>query len=284
MIHAWYEKNRDVKDCLYFACHEGKNFGKSKNIFPAFHNSIEFAFCLEGSMEIVIGGVSHPFREGDVCFMNSREPHRYYYNNSVKCYIVLIGSSFFNDTNRLGDISFPSHMTGGEQFGVIKQYLDYAIAHWDGESILCKRAFADTFAYLMTRYYPHSPKQNMERQSEVILEAVKYICEHCTERLTVGDLATRFGYSANYFSAVFNELMGISFSDYVNTCRMIEYYQLQRDCPELSAIRAAEMCGFGSMNTFYRARNRFLSEQTAENVDQSVDTDEYKPKSKGEKL
>jgi len=262
MIHAWYEKVRDQKDCIYFAYHEGKNFGGNRpNPFPSFHNSIEFAVGLRGRMEIVIDGKRQILNAGEICFMNSREPHRYYYNPSVECYIVLISSSFFTDVNQLGNISFSKHMAYCEGFDMLKQYLDYAIKTWNPESLLCKLAFADTFAYLMTQYYPSAPKKEMEKQSSVLLDAVKYICEHYTEKLTVGEVAARFGYSANYFSTAFNEFMGSSFSDYLNACRLIECQRLRREQPTLSAVRAAELCGFGSMNTFYRAQKKFEKEQ-----------------------
>ena len=93
-------------------------------------------------------------------------------------------------------------------FDVIQKYLDYAIETWDEESLLCKRAFADELAYLLMRYCEVLPKKEMERQSAALLGAVQYICEHYTEKLTVVDVARRFGYSANYFSSVFNELIG----------------------------------------------------------------------------
>ncbi len=257
MIRAWYEKIRDQKDSIYFAHHYGRFFGKNKNVFPSFHNSIEFAFGLGGELEIVISGKLHTLREGEICFMNTREPHRYYYNPGVECYIVLISQSFFTDVNHLGEISFPSHIEKCEAFDSIKQYLDYMIDRWDPDSLLCKRAFAETIAYLMTTHYPSFPKREMEKQSAVLLDAVKYICEHCTEKLTLGELAARFGYSVNYFSTSFNELMGTSFTDYLNICRIIEYYRIRKENPELSIGKVAGMCGFGSMNTFYRAQKKF---------------------------
>lgn len=262
MIHAWYEKVRDVKDHIYFAFHNGKNYGVSVNYLPGFHNAIELAFGIEGSMEIMINGKKQVLHEGEICFMNSREPHRYYYNPDVACYVVLITRDFFNDTNKLGQISFPTHMEKCEGFESLKRYLDYMIERWDEDSLLCKRAFADTLAYLMMQNYPHFPKKEMGKQSTAILDAVAYVCEHYTERLTVSSVAKLFGYSPNYFSTAFNEFMGTSFPDYLNTCRMIEYQRLRRKAPELSAVKAAEMCGFCSMNTFYRAQQRFEEDQS----------------------
>ena len=133
------------------------------------------------------------------------------------------------------------------------------MAHWDGDSFLCKLAFADTLAFLMTRYYPIFPKREMEKQESVLLEAVKYICEHYREDLKLGDIAKLFGYSKNYFSGAFNTFMGESFPDYVNACRMIEYDRLRRVQPELSVERAVELSGFGSMRSFYRTRKKFFS-------------------------
>ena len=269
MIHAWYEKVRDQKDHIYFRLHDGvthryaRSVSGRRYLLPGFHNSVEFAFCMEGSMEIVLNGTSCFLHEGEICFINSLEPHRYFYDDeSVKCYIVLISSSFFNEVNHLGDISFPTHMKACDGFEAIKKYLDYAYEHWNPDSLLCKRAFADMLAYLMTWYYPSSPKSAMEKQNTVLLEAVKYICLNYTRKLTVGEVAAHFGYSANYFSSAFNEFMGTSFPDYLNACRMIEYQRLIRQHPELSTVRAAEMCGFGSMNTFYRAQKKFEDEQT----------------------
>ena len=264
MIHAWYEKTRDQKDHIYFGLHEGvSDYSLNRYVLPGFHNSVEFAFCLQGSVEIVINGTSYTLRGGEICFINSLEPHRYYYyDKNVRCYIVLISSSFFNNVNRLGEISFLPHMQACVGFEAIKDYLNYAFKHWDPESLLFKRSFADMIAHLMTRFYPSMPRRAPEKQNAVLLEAVKYICVNCTERLTVGEVAAHFGYSTTYFSAAFNRFMGTSFTDYLNACRMIECQYLLNSDPELPAVRAAEMCGFGSMNTFYRARKKFINEHT----------------------
>jgi RNase H-fold protein (predicted Holliday junction resolvase) len=121
------------------------------------------------------------------------------------------------------------------------------------------RAFADMLAYLLLKYCEPMPKREMERQSAALLGAVQYICENYTDRLTVGAVAKRFGYSANYFSTAFNEFMGVSFPDYLNACRMIEFNRIRRENPSIPTCKAAKMCGFGSMNTFYRARIEFAS-------------------------
>jgi AraC-like DNA-binding protein len=261
MIHAWYEKTRDQKDSIYFALHRNWTLYSKGSALPGFHNSVELCLCAAGCMDIAVDGRLYSLEEGDLCFINSREPHRYYYNGSARCYVVVISQSFFNGVNRWGEISFPTHSKRCEGYGELLKYLEYALAHWDPDSLLCKSAFADTLAYLMMRYYPVLPKREREQQSENLLCAMAYICEHCTDRLRVGEVASRFGYSANYFSTTFNAFMGMSFSDYLNACRIIEYLRLRKQFPEMSTQRAAEECGFGSMNSFYRAQEKFEREE-----------------------
>ena len=258
MKHAWYERVRDQKDHVFFELHRVDD-GDVRSYYraPSFHNAVEFSVCLEGSVEIDIDQCTYQLKAGEICFINSLETHLFYYSPNTVCYIILISRDFFNNVNRLGSISFPPHMKCTEGFDAIKAYLDYAIKHWDPDSLLCKRAFVDMLAYLMICYYPYFPKKEPEKQSVAILNAVAYICEHYTEQLRLSEIASRFDYSPCYFSTAFNAFVGSSFTDYVNTRRMIEYYRLRREDPTLSAIRAAEMCGFGSMKSFYRACKKF---------------------------
>ena len=263
MIQAWYEKKRDEKDHIYFARHVDMHRldWRGANPFPGFHGSVEFAFGLSGQTRIMIDGREHFLRAGEVCFINSFELHRYYYTEPSECYIVLISSGFFNDVNRLGTVSFPPHTGKTEQFDTVKRYLDYTMENWDPDSLVCKRAFADTLAYLMSRFYPSFPKQTRKDKNEAMLRAIKYICEHCEQRLTMESIARMFGYSTNHFSTTFNRFMGASFTDYLNSCRIVEYHRIRRGMPEIPTYKAAQMCGFASMNTFYRALNKFESDR-----------------------
>lgn len=254
MIQAWHEMIRDQKDHVYFAFHKGKDFHFGRQyVLPAIHKAIEIAFVTKGEIEIVVNNNSHVFHAGEICFINSFETHRYYYNDDVECYVVLISASYFSQSNRWGKLSFPSHMEYRDGFAVLKRYLDHALVAWDANSQLCKHAFSDTLSYLMTKYYPFVVKDQGEKQKATLMDAVIYVCEHYAERITAEKVAARFGYSVNYFSHAFKSFMGMSFSDYLKICRLTEFYRLRDEHPELSVASIAEKCGFESMNTFYRS-------------------------------
>ncbi len=260
MIQAWYEKIRDRKDELYFDYTVIDKERGYANRFPGFHDSIEFAFGVKGNVDVLVNGVPYILHEGEILFINGLEPHRYRYRIGQEVYIVLISRSFFNERNQLAHIAWQTHLEKADSFLQIKRYLDYTKELWDGDSNLCKQAFADTLAYLMMRYYPYFFKKQPEKQSETMLKAIKYICEHSSEPLTVETVSSKFGYSANYFSTIFNAFMRTSFSDYVNICRMVECEKLRKAHPELSVDTAARQCGFGSTNTFYRVLNKYQYE------------------------
>ncbi len=59
------------------------------------------------------------------------------------------------------------------------------------------------------------------RNHEVVLESLEYIESHLGEKILVGDIAGKFGYSEYYFSRMFSKYIGISVMEYVKRRRLI---------------------------------------------------------------
>ena len=85
---------------------------------------------------------------------------------------------------------------------------------------------------------------------------LSYINAHFGEPLTLRSVAAEFGYTPNYFSTLFARLYGMSFTDYLNCIRYRSAEQMIRR-EKCAASLAADAVGFGSMNSFYRAKKRF---------------------------
>lgn len=261
-MSIYYEQISDEKDFIPF----GKFFHE-KTIWPTqsdapyrIHGAIEFIFILKGSATLMNNKQTYDVGAGDVIFLNSFEPHRVYYKGPCEVYVVLISSGYFNDSNELGAISFPTHNPYNPGFDSICRFLDYFLGEWDKSSISCKRAFAEGLAYLMKKYYPYGPKETLGKSLSSITDALRYIDGHLTEKLTQEAIAKRTGYCSAYFSGIFKDFVGVTFPDYLNYRRIVEYGRLKRENPELSTEKLAKMCGFTSMNTFYRAYNKFSEE------------------------
>ena len=78
MIRAWYEKISDHKDWIYFERREGEAGWSVPGPFPGFHYAIEFAFCTRGQIKFEVNGTPRILHEGEVGFLNSLEPHRFF--------------------------------------------------------------------------------------------------------------------------------------------------------------------------------------------------------------
>lgn len=258
MILSWYEKKRDEKDHIYFIKRQVYQGWKGTSPYQGFHHSVEFIFGLKGRSEVIINDNTYSFGEGDVIFIDSFDRHRFNFQNGTECYVVLISASFFNAENELESIAFPIYNAKNENFEILKTYLDFIYTQFDSDSLLCKTAFANTLAYLMKKFYPVIPKKETDKQYIILLEAIKYISENYFENITVEALSRKFGYTPNYFSAIFKKFVGMPFREYLNMCRIIEYNKFRRQNSGISVSKAAEICGFGSTNSFYRAYNKYM--------------------------
>lgn len=258
MFLARYEKEADEKNHVIFQ-HRFQSGDAVGEHIAHFHNSVELVFAVKGGFETNISGKPYKVEEGGVCFVNSFEPHKYYYQRGNEFYVVVISADFFNSANRLSETVFPSVNQYVEGFDRIREFLEIAFLNWDSSSLAFRRGFVDMLIGMMLRYYPNVPKEAMHKNDEVMVDAVKYINENCKRDITIEELSVKFGYTPNYFSNLFNRFMEMSFRDYLNWCRMLAYTRLKQREPELSVAKAAEMVGFGSTKSFYRASQRYQS-------------------------
>ncbi|MEG1563422.1 MAG: AraC family transcriptional regulator [Bacteroides sp.] len=70
--------------------------------------------------------------------------------------------------------------------------------------------------------------------------------------LTIGMLARRCATNKTYLSRYFNQQLGMSFSEYINTCRLRRAEDLLRTTDD-AIIIISEQAGFQSISAFYRA-------------------------------
>lgn len=81
---------------------------------------------------------------------------------------------------------------------------------------------------------------------EPVRRAVAYIQKNYREPLKLADAAAAAGLSASYFSAVFHQTMGISFSKYLTEYRL----QAAADNPERALMVATLMMTDEKLNQF----------------------------------
>ncbi len=254
MITAWYESAADRKEHVLFKKrvikHESTGLSKW-NSMPHLHNSVEIAFGIKGLSQVKVNDKIYDIKEGTVVFIDHFERHQYDFKIGTECFVVLISASFFDSINNLKKLKFPTFMEKCEGFEKIKSFLELSYSTCDMDSMVYKIGFINMLISMMMQIYPYELDNERAKIGEVLIEVLKYINENCTENITVSDIAKRFGYSPNYLSMLFNKYVEMSFREYLNRRRMAEYIEIRKNQPDLPSCKAAELCGFKNLSTFY---------------------------------
>jgi two-component system response regulator YesN len=95
-------------------------------------------------------------------------------------------------------------------------------------------------------------REGFERRNELsveIYEAVRYIEEHLSGKLTLNQVAGHIGLSPNYLSSLFKKELHISFVDYITEKRVIKAKELLLET-DLKTHEVAEITGFADDSYF----------------------------------
>ncbi|HOO27879.1 MAG TPA: AraC family transcriptional regulator [Lachnospiraceae bacterium] len=86
---------------------------------------------------------------------------------------------------------------------------------------------------------------------EKFITVCDYINQHCTEDLSLDEIANMAGFSKYHFSRLFKEFTNVSFYKYLNGRRIAYAEKLLLD-PEINVMEAAVRSGFNSISAFMR--------------------------------
>lgn len=105
--------------------------------------------------------------------------------------------------------------------------------------------------YLKKNIPTEQKASSLHVDPELLNSAMTYITENCTRNLTLDEVASFIGFSKYYFSRIFKEFAGITFSDFLTVKRvnLAASMLIRSDMP----IREIAMrSGFGSVASFNR--------------------------------
>ncbi len=95
-----------------------------------------------------------------------------------------------------------------------------------------------------------------QQHLSTIYESLEFIREHSREDITLDQLADEASFSKFYYSRLFKSFTGMSFIDYLNSCRISDAEMLLSD-PEASITEVAMKAGFNSISTFNRVFKKY---------------------------
>lgn len=248
MKSGFYEQNAD--NFAYITLMHGhENFTHAH-----FHNSIEILFVANGEFVVRGNGEECKLVKGDIFFADNFVTHLYRSGENAEYYIIVMSDIYMNNFRSVyGNKIFPMFMTEHKnETDLIFSTLAQTFKEWKNYNSLMKHGFADLILGLIARIYePESIKTHKE--GLFIADVLRYIDTNYDQPLSLLSVSDKFGYSPNYFSTLFNRYTDMSFREYLNRVRVRETAAMLKTDPNLSLAKAARLCGFVSLNTYYRA-------------------------------
>lgn len=79
-----------------------------------------------------------------------------------------------------------------------------------------------------------------------------YIAEHCTDEISLEELAAVNGFSLSHFNRLFKQFTGISYHSFLNQARITKSKNLLCQHSDMTVVDISLYCGFSSLSTFNR--------------------------------
>lgn len=257
-----YERNADKEG--YFNIHKytTEHYPGFVGV-PHFHNSTEIIFVAGGNFSVYLGGESRILHEGEIAYIDALTPHHTVTRSEVgelECYVLVVSPRYLSGVVGVEDNSFGGFLEKNGGFSEIIEFVRWGYSSLSGMNDEMRLGFSTALFGIMKKHYEFHEKQSA-KQTQLLLEVMRYIDAHYGEQITLTALAAKFGYEKTYLSKVLNRFLGMNLREYLNRYRIGKISRMRRQNPELSLLRAAERCGFESPNTFYRAYNKYAKKE-----------------------
>jgi AraC-like DNA-binding protein len=258
--------------------HETVNFTNNRSIMlydnheyedypPHWHTPIEIIMPTQSTYHVDCSNISFHLNEGDILLIAPGVLHNLYAPPIGKRLIFQVGFSLLDTIGELESIILlisPAILITPENAPDIHQQLFDLMLNIRDEyfsTAILKEAYiySKLIEILVLIGRRHTEKntifniKNIKRKEyiEKILFICDYINNHCTENITLDDMAKLAGFSKYHFSRLFTEFMNVSFYKYLNQ-RRIMYAEKLLINPNLSITEIAHTSGFSNLSTFIR--------------------------------
>lgn len=235
------------------------------------HNAIEIIVPEKDVYTAIIDDEPHTFKEGDIWITPSGTLHRLIApkNDDGARLIMLFDYGLICNIKGLDFLIHSIHpyvLISKDEYpelnAKLRGYLNEVSREYDEQlpfaeariyslminffAILGRTSFSN-----VDERFPGVAISKQHAYIEKFINVCNYITEHCTENITVDELANIAGFSKFHFSRLFKQFNGMSCYDYL-TRKRIAFAETLLIQPNISITEVAMRSGFGSLSTFNR--------------------------------
>lgn len=221
-----------------------------------FHEGIEIVAVLEGEVEAFHINRSERLTAGEIFFADSFICHHYRkISKDIRAIVIVLSSEYMGVFQNLyHGKTLPAYMKDTQKNEEIINLMKVWLTEEDKNYIL-NVGYSNLLLSKFIKNYELEMK-NVSKDKNVIVQLLKYVNEHYTEDVSLTSVSKMLGYTKEYCSKIFAEVVGMSFRDYLNFLRLKkaeEYFSLKKTTKQ-TTTEIIYSCGFNSTATFYRAK------------------------------
>lgn len=233
---------------------------------PHLHNYLELSLVIRGSMRYDLIGGDVLLRPGDAMILNNLEQHSVTAGKDgceiyVLCFypeLVWNGratidlqylETFFSKQN-----NFYNYLPREKEYSIpfsslICEIFSEFTEQEEGYRLMIK---AKLLCLLTLLYRKHPVKPvNSDKSLERFDALLPFLGENYAEKITLAESAALCGLSPQYFSTLFRETFGITFSEYLCRLRIAKCMELLKTTA-LPVSVIAKNCGFHNLSHFHK--------------------------------
>lgn len=224
---------------------------KQLTTLPHLHDEIELVYVLKGSTVAYADQSVCEIGEGELYISFPNQIHYYSSAENSLFYVLIVTPKLFYGKRELlsGNVPIENHISTDED-GKIAEYIE-AIVHLPETSDISE--YTGYFNLLLPKILGKlSLKPSISGEDSTLRNILEFCTANYSEELSLEYVAEHLHLSRFHISRLFNQKLGLSFSDYVNKLRVRESLDLLRD-PDKKIADISEEVGFGSIRTYNRA-------------------------------
>ena len=232
------------------------------------HTALEIIMPVHGEYTVIIDGTPHTFYEGDIWITPPGTLHELIAPPLGERLIMLFDYSMICNVNAMDSLLhtlLPYTLITQKEYPDLNTrlqfYLSEVIREYDNPT-----PFTEACVYsLMIRFFvtlgrsnfsasakfPGITRNKQHEYVEKFMMVCNYITDHCTENITIDQLADLAGFSKFHFARLFKQFSNMSCYEYLTQKRIAHAERLLIE-PNLSITEVAMRSGFNSLSTFNR--------------------------------
>ncbi len=228
---------------------------ENKNNVIHWHDEIEFLLCVENEVGVYYDSDVVKMQKGDTIIVNSKRLHYVAPEDGMHCYCLIVDKNFFRENAiDISNLEFDRKINDKESGRLMCNVVDAVVNGIGKFETAKKRQTILTYILYMCEKYSHNKTKDYTHDSKAyvaVRDAIEYIDENFSKKITLESIAKRFNYSKYHFARLFKESTSYTLLEHITKKRVEYACKLLRDeSSKKSLTQICEECGFASYSYF----------------------------------